>query len=49
MIYVTIRINVGSYFINQNIYIYIYMHALVRFAEKYIYIDKIRLMRYCNN
>jgi len=32
-------INVGFYFINQKKKdIYIYMHALVRFAEKYIYI-----------
>jgi hypothetical protein len=29
-------------FINkEKIYIYIYMHALVRFAEMYIYFDKI--------
>jgi hypothetical protein len=33
----------------RNIYIYTHTHALVRFAEKYIYFDKIELLYYCNN
>jgi hypothetical protein len=37
MIHVKVRINVGFYQPGKNIY----MHALVRFAEMYIYFDKI--------